>query len=165
MNKKAAHYIEKLGLEKHPEGGYYREIYRAGEIFFTETIPAKKLNKKNISTSIYYLLNQKDKSLFHRLKSDEIWHHYDGCDIKLYIITAEGRLNEVMLGKKSRIFQYVIPAGNWFAAELSDKTSFALIGCTVSPGFDFDDFEIGKREELLKKYPDLKKVINRFTKP
>ncbi|MFN3694585.1 MAG: cupin domain-containing protein, partial [Ignavibacterium sp.] len=78
MDSKARYYIDKLGLEKHPEGGYYREIYRAGEMFFTETIPAKKLNKKNISTSIYFLLNGRDKSLFHRLKSDEIWHFYDG---------------------------------------------------------------------------------------
>lgn len=164
MDSKARYYIDKLGLEKHPEGGYYREIYRAGEMFFTETIPAKKLNKKNISTSIYFLLNGKDKSLFHRLKSDEIWHFYDGCDIKIYIIDNEGNLSEVQLGKSSEVFQFVIPKNNWFAAELIDKNSFALVGCTVSPGFDFKDFELADRYKMLKKYPEHEKLINRFTK-
>lgn len=165
MDPKARYYIDKLGLEKHPEGGYYREIYRAGEMFFTETIPAKKLNKKNISTSIYFLLNGRDKSLFHRLKSDEIWHFYDGCDVKIYIIDIEGNLSDVQLGKSSEVFQFVIPKNNWFAAELTDKNSFALVGCTVSPGFDFNDFELADRIKLLKKYPEYERLIKRFTKP
>ncbi len=164
MDSKARYYIDKLGLEKHPEGGYYREIYRAGEMFFTETIPAKKLNKKNISTSIYFLLNGRDKSLFHRLKSDEIWHFYDGCDVKIYIIDIKGNLSEVQLGKSSEVFQFVIPKNNWFAAELIDKNSFALVGCTVSPGFDFKDFELADRNKLLKKYPEYERLIKRFTK-
>ncbi len=164
MNSKARYYIDKLGLEKHPEGGYYREIYRAGEIYFTETIPSKKLNKKNISTSIYFLLNGKDKSLFHRLNSDEIWHFYDGCDIKIFIIDTGGKLTEVLLGKGGEVFQYVIPKNNWFAAELTDKKSFALVGCTVSPGFDFKDFELAERSRLLKLFPEYEKLIRRFTK-
>lgn len=164
MNSKARYYIDKLELQKHPEGGYYREIYRAGEMFFTETIPAKKLNKKNISTSIYFLLNGKDKSLFHRLKSDEIWHFYDGCDVKLYIIDSAGKLTEILIGKSSEVFQYVIPKNNWFAAELTDKNSFALVGCTVSPGFEFKDFELASRGELLLNFPEHEKIIKRFTK-
>lgn len=165
MNPKARYYIDRLGLQRHPEGGYFREIYRAGEMFFTETIPAKKLNKKNISTSIYFLLCGRDKSLFHRLKSDEIWHFYDGCDVKLYIIDNDGKLTEAHLGRGSEVFQLVIPKNNWFAAELRDKTSFALVGCTVSPGFEFKDFELAERENLIKKFPEHKKLISRFTKP
>ncbi|GIV46282.1 MAG: hypothetical protein KatS3mg036_1100 [Ignavibacterium sp.] len=164
MYSKARYYIDKLGLQKHPEGGYYREIYRAGEMFFTETVPAKKLNKKNISTSIYFLLSGRDKSLFHRLKSDEIWHFYDGCDVKIYIIDNYGELKEEQIGKTREVFQYVIPKNNWFAAELTDKNSFALVGCTVSPGFDFKDFELARRDKLLQKFPDYEKLIKRFTK-
>lgn len=165
MNSKARYYIDKLELQKHPEGGFYCEIYRAGEMFFTETIPAKKLNKKNISTSIYFLLTGRDKSLFHRLKSDEIWHFYDGCDVKLYVIDQNGKLTEHLFGKGSEIFQLVIPKNNWFAAELTDKNSFALIGCTVAPGFDFKDFELADRKNLLTKYPEHANLIVRFTKP
>lgn len=164
MHQKARYYLDKLELKKHPEGGYYREIYRAGEMFFTETIPAKKLNKKNISTSIYFLLSGRDKSYFHRLKSDEIWHFYDGCDVKLFLIDEKGSMSEVLLGKTSEQFQLIIPKSTWFAAELTDKSSFALVGCTVAPGFDFNDFELAKREELLKKFPEHKIIINRFTK-
>ncbi|MEP0860490.1 MAG: cupin domain-containing protein [Ignavibacterium sp.] len=164
MDSKARYYIDKLELQKHPEGGYYREIYRAGEMFFTETVPAKKLNKKNISTSIYFLLSGRDKSLFHRLKSDEIWHFYDGCDVKIYLIDNYGELKEEQIGKTREVFQYVIPRNNWFAAELTDKNSFALVGCTVSPGFDFKDFELARRDKLLQKFPDYEKLIKRFTK-
>lgn len=164
MNSKARYYIDKLELQKHPEGGFYREIYRAGEMFFTETIPAKKLNKKNISTSIYFLLTGRDKSLFHRLKSDEIWHFYDGCDVKIYIIDIDGNLSEVQLGRSREVFQFVIPKNSWFAAELTDKSSFALVGCTVSPGFDFKDFELADRNKLLKKYSEHEKLIKQFTK-
>ncbi|MEJ5263157.1 MAG: cupin domain-containing protein [Ignavibacterium sp.] len=164
MHQKARYYIDKLELKKHPEGGYYLEIYRAGEMFFTETIPAKKLNKKNISTSIYFLLSGRDKSYFHRLKSDEIWHFYDGCDVKLYLIDEKGNLRDVLLGKTSEQFQLIIPKNTWFAAELTDKSSFALVGCTVAPGFDFNDFELAKREVLLEQFPEHKSIINRFTK-
>jgi predicted cupin superfamily sugar epimerase len=164
MHPKARYYIDKLDLKKHPEGGYYREIYRAGEMYFTETIPARKLSKKNISTSIYFLLSGKDKSLFHRLKSDEIWHFYDGCDVLLWLIDEKGNLNQIRVGKESEVFQFVIPHNTWFAAELTDKNSFALVGCTVSPGFDFKDFELAKRNDLLNKYPSHKKIIIKFTK-
>jgi predicted cupin superfamily sugar epimerase len=164
MHPKARYYIDKLDLKKHPEGGYYREIYRAGEMYFTETIPARKLNKKNISTSIYFLLSGKDKSLFHRLKSDEIWHFYDGCDVLLWLIDEKGNLNQIRVGKESEVFQFVISHNTWFAAELTDKNSFALVGCTVSPGFDFKDFELAKRNDLLNKYPSHKKIIIKFTK-
>lgn len=164
MHTKAKYYIDKLELQKHPEGGYYREIYRAGEMFFTETIPAKKLNKKNISTSIYFLLSGRDKSLFHRLKSDEVWHFYDGCDVILYLLDEKGSVQKITFGKESEIFQFVIPKLNWFAAELTDKNSFALVGCTVSPGFDFNDFELADRNKLINQFPEHKNLIKRFTK-
>jgi predicted cupin superfamily sugar epimerase len=109
MNQKAKYYIQKLQLEKHPEGGYFREIYRAGEIISIDA-PKKNL-KRNVSTSIYFLLEGSQISKFHRLKSDELWHFYDGGSVKEYVIDDIGKLKEIILGKKTEdgeVFQTVI---------------------------------------------------------
>ncbi|MBK7499242.1 MAG: cupin domain-containing protein [Ignavibacteriales bacterium] len=166
MNQKAKYYIQKLQLEKHPEGGYFREIYRAGEMISIDA-PKKNL-KRNVSTSIYFLLEGSQISKFHRLKSDELWHFYDGSSVKVYVIDEKGSKTEILLGKKTEdgeIFQTVIKKNNWFAAEVVNKRSFVLIGCTVSPGFDFSDFELANREYLIKCYPKHKSMILRFTNP
>ncbi|MFA3784140.1 cupin domain-containing protein [Melioribacteraceae bacterium 4301-Me] len=164
MHQKSREYIRELMLERHVEGGYYRETYRGEEILFTKNTLSKKLKRRSTSTLIYFLLDGNDKSHFHKLKSDEIWHFYDGCDIKLYSIDKKGNLSEQILGKKSKNFQVIIPKNTWFAAELTNKKLFALVGCTVSPGFDYKDFEIGKREELINQYPNYKSIIKKFTK-
>lgn len=164
MNEKAKYYIDKLELIKHPEGGYYREIYRSAEMFYVDA-PADR-NKRNYSTSIYFLLEGKQVSKFHRLKSDELWHFYDGSAVEIHVIDDNGKLTHIKLGRNidnMEIFQAVIKNGNWFASEVLDKKSFALIGCTVSPGFDFSDFEFANREQLLQTYPDLKDLIIKFT--
>jgi predicted cupin superfamily sugar epimerase len=164
MNQKAKYYIQKLQLNKHPEGGYYREIYRSGEMISIDA-PKKNL-KRNVSTSIYFLLEGPQVSKFHRLNSDELWHFYDGSSVKIYVIDERGMLTEIILGKKTEngeVFQTVIKKNNWFAAEVINKRSFALIGCTVSPGFDFSDFELASRDYLLEKYPKHKELIFKFT--
>ncbi|HMN25375.1 MAG: cupin domain-containing protein [Ignavibacteriaceae bacterium] len=164
MNEKARYYIDKLELKKHPEGGYYREIYRSAEMFSID--PPKKNLKRNVSTSIYFLLDGSQVSKFHRLKSDELWHFYDGSSIKIYVIDESGKLDEITLGRKTEdgeVFQTVIKKNNWFAAEVINKKSFALIGCTVSPGFDFSDFELADVEYLLKNFPDHKRLIQKLT--
>jgi predicted cupin superfamily sugar epimerase len=164
MNPKAKYYIQKLHLNKHPEGGYYREIYRSGEMISIDA-PKKNL-KRNVSTSIYFLLEGPQVSKFHRLNSDELWHFYDGSSVKIYVVDERGRLTEIILGKKTEngeVFQTVIKKNNWFAAEVINKRSFALIGCTVSPGFDFSDFELASRDYLLEKYPKHKELIFKFT--
>lgn len=166
MNEKAKYYIQKLQLNKHPEGGYYREIYRSGEIIFIDA--PNQNRKRNVSTSIYFLLEGSQKSKFHKLKSDELWHFYDGTAVKIYILDGNGKLTETMIGRdieNGELFQTTIGKNNWFAAEVMDKKSFTLIGCTVSPGFDFSDFELGKRADLLKKFPDHKELILKFTDP
>ena len=99
MNEKARYYIKKLELKKHPEGGYYREIYRSAEMFSID--PPKKNLKRNVSTSIYFLLEGTQVSKFHRLKSDELWHFYDGSSIKVYVIDEKGKLTETVLGTKN----------------------------------------------------------------
>ena len=166
MNSKAKYYIQKFQLNKHPEGGYYREVYRSGEIIRIDS-PKKNL-KRNISTSIYFLLEGSQISKFHRLKSDELWHFYDGGSIRVYVIDENGKLSIITLGKKTEdgeLFQTVIKKNSWFAAEVINKRSFTLIGCTVSPGFDFSDFELATREFLLTSFPKHQNLILKFTKP
>jgi uncharacterized protein len=167
MNEKAKHYIKKLQLKPHPEGGYYKEIYRAGEIILAENLPKRYKSSRNFSASIYFLLEEKQVSNFHKLKSDEQWHFYDGSSVVVYVIEEDGDLNKIRLGRNienGETLQTVIKHDTWFAAELSDKTSFALIGCTVAPGFDFDDFELGKTDELVIEFPKHKNLIHRLTK-
>ncbi len=166
MHEKAKYYIDKLKLLQHPEGGYYREIYRSGEFIDVEGLPKRYGNKRVFSTSIYFLLDGRQVSKFHKLKSDEVWHFYDGSSIKIYIIDKNKNLNEIILGRdlsKGDIFQFTITKNNWFAAELIEKNSFALIGCSVSPGFDFEDFELADRNMLLKNFPQFENVITRLT--
>lgn len=167
MNHQAKNYIQKLQLKPHPEGGYYKEIYRAGEIILSEHLPKRYKSSRNFSTSIYFLLEGNQISHFHRLKSDEQWHFYDGSSIIIYDISENGKLNKTLLGrdiKNGESLQAVIKRNAWFAAELSDKSSFTLIGCTVSPGFDFNDFELGKRDELIKEFPLYKELFYKLAK-
>ncbi len=164
MNNKAKYYIDKLKLIKHPEGGYYREIYRSGEYINIQGLPKRYKSKRTFSTSIYFMLEGKQVSKFHRLKSDEVWHFYDGSSIRIFLL--DNNLEQVILGKniaKGNTFQYTIEKNNWFAAELAEKDSFALMGCSVSPGFDFNDFELADRKILLKKFPQHEGIIKKFT--
>ncbi|HQF42942.1 MAG TPA: cupin domain-containing protein [Ignavibacteriaceae bacterium] len=164
MNEKAKYYIQKLQLKKHPEGGYYREIYRAAEMFYVDSPP--KALKRNVSTSIYFLLGGKQISKFHKLKSDEQWHFYDGSAIRIYVIDEKGKLTEHLLGgnlTKGESFQLIIKKHNWFAAELVNKRGYALIGCTVAPGFDFNDFELAGRNQMLIEFPQYADLIKKLT--
>ena len=168
MTPQAQKYIEKLQLKLHPEGGYYKEIYRAGEIILAEHLPKRYKSSRNFSTSIYFLLEGNQVSNFHRLKSDEQWHFYDGSTIVLYVINENGNLNKNLLGRnieKGESLQTIVKHNSWFAAELLDKRSFALIGCTVAPGFDFNDFDLGKRDELINIFPQFRDLIIKFTNP
>ena len=167
MHPKAKEYISKLQLTPHPEGGYFKEIYRSGEIYKAGCLPERFGKERAFSTSIYFLLEGKQISTLHRLKSDEIWHFYDGSAIIVYIFDETGRVNTKYSGNdidNNESFQIVIPKGHWFGAELKDKNSFGLIGCTVSPGFDFEDFERGDQNFLLKLYPENSEVIKKLTK-
>lgn len=165
MDSIAQRYIKQLQLIKHPEGGYFKEVYRSGEIILPGHLPKRYRSSRNFSTSIYFLLEGKQFSAFHLLQSDELWHFYDGSSVLIYIIDQKGNLSTQKLGKgKANNFQIVIKRKNWFAAELEDKKSFALFGCTVAPGFNFDDFKLGDRSQLFNKYPQHKTLISRLTK-
>jgi predicted cupin superfamily sugar epimerase len=165
MNSKASAYIKQLQLIKHPEGGYFREVYRSAEIILPEHLPKRYNSSRNFSTSIYFLLEENQFSAFHFLQSDELWHFYDGSSVLLYIIDQKGKISVQKLGReKDSNFQITIKKRNWFAAEVENKKSFSLFGCTVSPGFDFDDFKLGKRIELIRKFPKHKNIIGRLTR-
>ena len=165
MTYTADEWIKRLDLKKHPEGGYYREVYRSGEKILAGHLPKRYKSNRNFSTSIYFLLEGNQYSAFHQLKSDELWHFYDGSDLKVYIITPEGDLILRKLGRSDDAeFQIAIEKHCWFAAEVEDKKSFSLFGCTVSPGFEFEDFELGKREFLIKKFPQHSTLIKKLTR-
>jgi len=165
VHPKAKAYIKKLGLKKHPEGGYFREVYRSGEIILREHLPKRYKKSRNFSTSIYFLLEGNQFSAFHLLQSDELCHFYDGSTILIYIFNQKRDLSIKKLGKAEDCeFQITIEKQNCFAAEVEDKKYFALFGCTVSPGFEYEDFKLGKRNILLKKFPRHKSMIRRLTK-
>lgn len=165
--KTAAYWIEKLSLMEHPEGGYFREIYRSAESNPGEYLPERFKGPRAFSTSIYYLLEGSDFSSFHRLKADEVWHFYSGCPLTIYSINPQGILSQIILGNDlagGEVFQAVVPAGSWFAAASNDSHSYTLVGCTVSPGFDMDDFELGDRGELVKQFPQHRRIIEQLTR-
>jgi len=167
MNPKAALYIDKLGMKKHPEGGYYSESYRANEYHDETNLPSRYKGNRDFYTVIYFLLDGNDFSAFHRMKSDEILHFYDGSAMTVNIIAKDGTYTEVVTGSNldnGEQFHVLIPKDCWFAFSVNDKSSFSLIGTTVAPGFDFQDFEMGDREILISRYPHLKKVITDFTR-
>jgi predicted cupin superfamily sugar epimerase len=165
--KKIEEIISKLNLEPHPEGGFFKETYRsAGEINL-DSLSHNYKGKRNYSTSIYFMLTSDTFSAFHRILQDEIWHFYDGSTLNLYMITPEGKLTITEIGKDisaGQVPQFVVPGGNWFAASGINKNDYSLVGCTVSPGFNFLDFELTSRKELLAKFPQHADVILSFTR-
>lgn len=162
--KTSSYWVEKLELLPHPEGGYFKELYRSSEDIKQDSLPIRFTGNRSFSTSIYFLLEKNQKSAFHRIKSDELWHFYDGEPATIFVIDDSGKLTEYKIGlsPEDNIFpQVIIPANCWFAAE--SNGNFTLAGCTVSPGFDFEDFEMASRENLTKIFPHLKQLILKFT--
>jgi predicted cupin superfamily sugar epimerase len=159
--------INALQLNPHPEGGYFRETYRSGGMIGREELGEKFSGKRNFSTCIYFLLTSESFSAFHRIVQDEAWHFYDGSPLFLHMISAEGKYTKVVIGRnfeEGEVPQFVVPGGTWFAAEVADTDSFTLLGCTVAPGFDFADFEIGRKNYLSKLFPHIGQIIIKLTR-
>lgn len=151
----AKEWIRRLELIEHPEGGWYREIYRAEESIPTSGLPRRFGGKRNFSTAIYFLLKRRDFSALHRIQQDEIWHFYDGTSVTIHTIDPSGNAAAVTLGRDvdhGENLVAVIPAGWLFGATITDPTSYGLVGCTVAPGFDFADFDMPSRDQLLEQY-------------
>ncbi|KER10656.1 MAG: hypothetical protein HY22_02185 [[Candidatus Thermochlorobacteriaceae] bacterium GBChlB] len=165
--KDASYWIAALGMQAHPEGGFFKEVYRSDERLPASALPARFGGERAVSTSIYFLLRSNEFSSLHRIQSDEIWHFYDGASVTVYVIDTAGRLQALRLGRNvehGERFQAVVKAGSWFGATVASADSFALVGCTVAPGFDFADFELAKREDLLAQFPEHRAIIERLTR-
>lgn len=159
--------IQKLDLKEHPEGGFYRETYRSDGAIPASHLPKTINSERNFSTCIYFLLTAEKFSAFHKINQDEIWHFYKGSPITLHTILPNGKLESYKIGSnilKGELPQLVVPAGCWFAAEVNQGGDFALMGCTVSPGFDFEDFQLAQREELSQMFPEHNELITQFTR-
>ena len=167
MNEQAEYWIEKLNLRQHPEGGFFTEVYRSKRYVDLPEFDGPR----SVCTAIYYLLIGDQYSFFHRIKSDEIWHFYAGSSLLLHIIEEKEektRLLDISLGSNidnNETFQAVINSGSWFAASIIDDDSYSLVGCTVSPGFEYRDWEIGQMQTLSRLYPQYKSVIEKYAKP
>jgi uncharacterized protein len=167
VDKNAQYWIDRLSLSPHPEGGYYRVTYQSALTIVQDALPSAFHGNRSASTAIYFLLAQKDFSAFHRIASDELWHFYAGSALVVYVIDPEGNYSELHLGdvfEAGEVFQAVVKAGCWFASRLKNPAGFALVGCTVAPGFDFADFEMAKRADLVATYPKHQKLIEELTR-
>ncbi len=148
-------WVDALKLAPHPEGGFFRETYRSQDDIAPDGDLARFGGVRSCSTAIYYLLGRGDYSAFHRIKSDEMWHFYAGGPLEVHILDQAGH-RAVTLGQevtKGQLLQAVVPAGVWFAARPHADSEYSLVGCTVSPGFDFRDFEMASARQIEQQYP------------
>lgn len=163
----AAEVVRRLGLAPHPEGGFYRETYRAADVLPRESLPSRFRGPRNASTAILYLLPAGTRSRLHRIASDEVWHFHLGGPLELIEITPAGRVEKTILGSglgRGELLQKVVAAGRWFGARPAGD-SWCLVGCTVAPGFEFADFELGRREEMIRSFPGAESDILALTEP
>lgn len=141
--------IQKFDLEIHPEGGYYKRTY---------------LEENSHFSSIVFLITKDNFSAFHRIQSDEQWNWYYGDAIIIHEIDQAGNYTKTILSDTQLTFQYVVKKGNWFASECIGNIGFAFCGCTVIPAFNFDTFELAKRADLIKEFPQHTAIITRLTR-
>jgi len=166
MNRKEK-LIQQLELIPHPEGGYYKETYRSEGSISKNALPADFSGDRSYSTGIYFMLTADTFSAFHKINQDEMWHFYDGSPIELHMISENGDYICVHIGRdieNGEFLQYVVPGGVWFASRVKDNAEYSLLGCTVSPGFDFADFILPNTAEMTKMFPQHASIINELTR-
>lgn len=164
----ARRWAEALGLQPHPEGGWYRETYRATDVLAASALPERFGGERCVSTSIYYLLEAGQRSALHRIRSDELWHFHAGGGLVIHVLDEDARSYEQLhlglaLGRGDAP-QQVVPAGRWFGAEPVRGAEWCLVGCTVAPGFVFEDFELADTETLVARFPLHEAVVRRFAR-
>jgi uncharacterized protein len=167
MRPDAAYWLDKLQLTRHVEGGAFREVYRSTLVIPRTSLPLFFEGDRTASTHIYFLLAAGQFSAFHRIAADEHWHFYFGDPLIVYEINHNGHLLTHRLGNdvsKGESFHTVINAGSWFASAPAEGSEYALVGCTVAPGFDFADFELADKEKLAEQYPEHAALIRRLTR-
>jgi len=172
----ADRWIQALELRQHPEGGWFREVYRAQETIPHQSLPSRFSGERSFSTGIYFLLKETDFSALHRIQQDELWHFYDGTSLTIHRIDPAGNYSTVKVGRNIQAGENllaVVQAGWLFGAAVNtavnsgrgkDLSSYALVGCTVAPGFDFADFEMPSRQLLLEQYPQHRQIIEQLTR-
>ncbi len=165
----AEFWIERLGLEPHPEGGWYRETYRSeGSYGFDASSPFG--SPRSFATSIHYLLQRGDRSRLHRIHSDEQWYFHAGSPLDVHAFPESGEPSRFTLGDDPDAAQTLhswVPAGSWFGACLSEQSAeqdaYALVSCVVAPGFDFRDFSFAGRQELIQAFPGHARIIEKLS--
>ena len=158
--------LRRYELEPHPEGGFYRRTYCSAGQIPAQALPPEFGTARPYGTAILYLLGPGDKSRLHRIRQDEIWHFYLGGPLRLVILDPKGKFSDVLMGSDimaGQAVQFTVPKGCWFGAKPSADSPYAFVGCTVAPGFDFADFEMGERAQLLRDYPALQHIVTAFT--
>jgi hypothetical protein len=149
------------------EGGYFAETYRSPEVVAPEVLAGHYNGARAMTTAIYYMLEPDSFSEMHRLASDEIFHFYLGDPVEMLQLWPDGESKQIVIGpdlERGMVPQAVVPRGVWQGARLAAGGKLALLGCTVSPGFDYADYESGRREALVKEYPQARDVIRALTR-
>jgi len=160
--------IERLDLTPLPgEGGWFRQTYRSGESIPGAALPARYASERSLATAILYLITRESFSALHRLLSDETFHFYLGQPVEMLKLLPDGSSGLIRLGQdftSGQVVQTTVPRGVWQGARLMEGGSWALLGATVAPGFEYEDLELGRREELAARYPDRAELIARLTR-
>ena len=165
MSHEIERIIRNLNLEPHPEGGWYRQTWKSGRSVDATEL-ARRPGPRAMGTSIAFLLSDSNFSAFHRIASDEIWYFHEGDPLEILVIDSEDELKSLTLGPAGSGFQpqQIVNAGSWFASRLLKPGHWSLVGCAVIPGFDFSDFELAPRSELLQAYPQHREIILELTR-
>jgi predicted cupin superfamily sugar epimerase len=155
--------IKKYRLTPHIEGGYFSEDFKS-EIILPPSVTGR--GARSIITTCYYLIPRGERSIFHRLRSDEIWNHLLGGPVNCYEISPNGHLSEVLIGPeihKNQNIKHLVKRGNWFGVLPQPETEYALFSAIVFPGFEYEDWEKGDREYLKKLCPSAARIIELLT--
>jgi predicted cupin superfamily sugar epimerase len=159
--------VKHLELVSHPEGGFYKETYRSLAKAPQQALPKGFQGDRNFATAIYFLIERDNFSALHKIKSDETWHFYAGHALEVIELDEHGNLTTTPIGNDiaaGETFQYTVKANTWFGSRVKAGGSFSLVGCTVSPGFDFADFEMANRMDLIEKFPQHAHIIAQMTR-
>jgi predicted cupin superfamily sugar epimerase len=155
----AAYWIAYLNLQPHPEGGYYKEVFRSEHLI--NRLGSSAI--KRAITSIYYLLEGTDFSAFHRIASDELWYFHKGSPLTIHAIDESGVYEAHQLSDEpSGNLSVAIKTGLWFASEISNNEGFALVSCAVAPGFEFSEFEMGDKQQLKSQFTQHADLLDRL---
>jgi predicted cupin superfamily sugar epimerase len=166
MEHTLTQWIARLGLEPHPEGGYFVETYQSPDVLQKSGLPGRYTADRFSAKLIYFLLPADQVSKFHRLKCEEIWCYHWGASLTLSLIALDGTLQHVHLGpdwENGEHFHASIPHGVWFGAKVNPPGAYALVSCVTVPGFEFADFELADRQQLLQEYPQHAQIIELLT--